>query len=246
MTKLSLVIPCYNEREGIPQLAVALKDVRRALEPVYQLELIFVDDGSTDGTRAILEQHFGALPDVCIIRHEWNRGLGVALRTGFARATGEWIATTDSDCTYDPRKLPEMIRLMELGADVVVASPYHPAGAVRNVPQYRLFLSRNLSRLYDLVLGSRVYTYTSLFRIYRTDVVRGLHFESEGFVSMAELLVGALRRGAKLAEYPMVLTIRNYGESKAAIAQLISQHIRFLGRLLLLRLSGRLRANDAR
>ena len=126
--KISLVIPCYNEEAGLPQLARALLEVRRTLEPIYQLELVFVNDGSTDSTQAEIQRYFGCgtvRPD------RGPRGqprLGAALRTGFRHATGVWIATTDSDCTYDPRELSEMIRLMELGADVVVASPYHPDG----------------------------------------------------------------------------------------------------------------------
>jgi dolichol-phosphate mannosyltransferase len=238
--KISLVIPCYNEEAGLPQLARALLEVRQALEPIYQLELVFVDDGSTDGTQAEIQRYFGALPDVQIVVHGVNRGLGAALRTGFRHATGVWIATTDSDCTYDPHGLSEMVRLMELGADVVVASPYHPDGGVHNVPGYRLVLSHNLSRLYNAVLGGHIHTYTSLFRIYRADLVRTLEVESDGFRSMAELMVGALLRGAKVVEHPTVLSLRQYGTSKAVVARMIGQHSRFLARLLGRRLTGRL------
>jgi len=237
--KISVVVPCYNESEGIPQLALALAEVRPMLEPAHRLELVFVDDGSTDDTRATLEHHFGRLPEVRIVSHPRNRGLGAALRTGFGHATGECIVTIDSDCTYNPRELPQLIRLLEKGADVVVASPYHPAGGVFNVPRYRLFLSHNLSRLYDVVLGSRIYTYTSLFRVYRAGLLRRIHFESDGFLAMAELLVGALGHGAKVVEHPTVLSLRQYGESKAALARLTRQHLRFLGRLLVRRLKGR-------
>lgn len=237
--KVSLLVPCYNERDGVPQLAAALADLRRALLPVYRLEVVFVDDGSTDGTREVLDRHFASMPDVRIVSHVQNRGLGAALRTGFAHTTGDWVATTDSDCTYNPRQLPEMIRLMELGADVVVASPYHPSGGIHNVPRYRIFLSRTLSRLYDVLIGRRLYTYTSLFRIYRGELVRDLRFEADGFVSMAEILVRTLIQDAKVVEFPIVLTLRRYGESKAAIARLTGQHLRFLARVLAWRLTGR-------
>jgi dolichol-phosphate mannosyltransferase len=237
--KVSLVVPCYNECEGIPQLAAAVDDLRATLTPAYELELVFVDDGSTDGTRAALAREFGRRDDARIIVHAANRGLGAALRTGFAAITGDVVATTDSDCTYDPRELPAMLRLLEAGADVVVASPYHPDGGVKNVPRYRLFLSHNLSRLYDAVLGHHVYTYTSLFRLYRADVLRGLTFESDGFLSMAEILVRALQRGARVVEYPTVLSVRSYGASKAAVARLVTQHARFILRLLGERLRGR-------
>jgi dolichol-phosphate mannosyltransferase len=181
---------------------------------------------------------------VTIVSHPDNRGLGAALRTGFGHATGDWIITTDSDCTYHPRHLPDMIRLMEHGADVVVASPYHPAGGVGNVPAYRIFLSRNLSRLYALVVGRHVYTYTSLCRIYRADLVRALTFNADGFLSMAEILVGTLMAGAKVVEFPTVLNLRQYGESKVAIARLMGQHLRFLTRVLGWRVARIVRGHD--
>lgn len=237
--KVSLVVPCYNECEGIPQLAAALDDLRATLTPAHELELVFVDDGSTDGTGEALTREFGRRDDARIIVHAANRGLGAALRTGFAAITGDLVATIDSDCTYDPRELPAMLRLLEAGADVVVASPYHPDGGVKNVPPYRLFLSHNLSRLYDIVLGHHIYTYTSLFRLYRADVLRGLTFESDGFLSMAEILVRALQRGARVVEYPTVLSVRNYGASKAAVARLIGQHLTFVLSLVAQRLRPR-------
>lgn len=228
MTKLSFVIPCYNEREGIPKLLVALEDTRRAIGPSYDWELIFVDDGSKDGTHDLLEEACRNNSTLRVIRHPCNRGLGAALRTGFEHATGVLVATTDSDCTYDPRELREMLKLMEQGADVVVASPYHPQGSVRNVPAYRLVLSRNLSRLYRWATGSDLYTYTSLFRLYRAEVLRIVQFKSDGFLSMAEILVQALLKGYRIVEHPTQLTVREYGESKAAILRLVRHHIRFL------------------
>lgn len=232
MTKLSFVIPCYNERDGAPKLLAALEETRRALGPSYQWELIFVDDGSVDGTSEILDAACRGSSEARVVHHPRNRGLGAALRTGFEHATGELVATTDSDCTYDPRELVQMLKLMQQGADVVVASPYHPDGGVKNVPAYRLLLSRNLSRLYRWVTGSHLYTYTSLFRVYRGEVLRAVRFQSEGFLSMAEILAEALLLGYRVVEHPMWLTVRQYGESKAAIFRLIRDHVGFLWRLL--------------
>jgi len=233
MTRLSLIVPCYNEQTGIRPLLGVLEDVRAALGRQYSLELIFVDDGSTDGTAERLDAELsGGRFDARVIRHERNRGLGAAIRTGFAQATGELMATTDSDCTYDPRHLIPMLTLMEQGADIVVGSSYHPQGAVHNVPWYRLVLSKNLSRLYSWVLGTRIYTYTSLMRLYRAEVIRSVPFDSDDFLAVAELLIRALLRGYRVAEYPMPLTVRQYGASKAVILRLIRDHLQFLWWLL--------------
>ncbi len=231
MMKFSFVIPCYNEREGIPKLFEALEDARQTLGPTYEWELVFVDDGSVDGTAKLLWEAFRGHPNVQVIRHASNRGLGAALRTGFEHATGDLIATADSDCTYEPREVGAMLRLIEQGADIVVASQYHPYGRVKNVPAYRLLLSRNLSHLYRWVLGSELYTYTGLFRLYRTEVLRTIRFKSDGFLAVAELLVEALLRGYRVVEYPTQLTVREYGQSKAVISRLVIDHLRFLWQL---------------
>jgi dolichol-phosphate mannosyltransferase len=231
--KLTFVIPCYNEQEGIPKLLRALEETRQHIGPTYDWEVVIVDDGSSDGTADVLEAAAAnAGGAISVVRHPRNRGLGAALRTGFAHATGDLIATADSDCTYDPREVVHMLRLMRPDVDIVVASPYHPKGSVHNVPAYRLLLSHNLSRLYGWVTGADLFTYTSLFRVYRARVLRNVQFESDGFLSMAQILVSALLAGYQAVEYPTQLTVREYGESKAAIAKLIRDHARYLLRLM--------------
>ena len=229
MRRVSLIIPCYNEQAGIRALLEVLEEVRAALDQAYSLELIFVDDGSTDGTAERLDAELSDRRfDARVIRHERNRGLGAAMRTGLAHATGELMATTDSDCTYDPRHLVPMLRLIDQGADIVVGSSYHPRGAVHNVPWYRLVLSKNLSRLYNWVLGTRIYTYTSLMRLYRVQVIRSVPFDSDDFLGVAELLVRALMQGYRVAEHPMPLTVRQHGASKAVVLRLVRSHLQFL------------------
>lgn len=232
MTRLSVVVPCYNERESIPQLVDRLEGVHVQLGFGYELECIFVDDGSLDGTAQQLEEACHNRLRAKIIRHMKNQGLGAALRTGFASATGELIATADSDCTYDPQELIPMLRLLEEGADVVVGSAYHPRGSVLNVPPYRLFLSRNLSRFYNLVLGTNIYTYTSLLRLSRAEVIRAVRAPSDDFLAVAQMLVEALLLGYRVAEHPMTLSARTFGRSKAVILRLMKDHALFLSWLV--------------
>src|SRR3989338_2494030 len=154
--KFSLIIPCYNEEEGIPPLAAKIAPVLTELGQKFALELIFIDDGSRDKTFELLNNYFGSRPDTKIIRHEKNCNLGAAMRTGFAAATGDIVATMDSDCTYDPRGLVAMVDLLDEKTSIVTASPYHPQGGVENVPAYRLLLSKGITLLYRLTTGIKI------------------------------------------------------------------------------------------
>src|SRR5262249_15525842 len=168
--------------------------------------------------------------------HEVNRGLGAALRTGFAAATGRVIVTTDSDATYRFSEIPALLERLSAGIDIVTASPYHPRGGVAGVPAYRLVLCPGSSLIYRLLVGGQVHTYTALFRAYRRDVIQSVSFSADGFLAVAEVLVNAIRAGYRVAEYPTTLHSRVAGVSKAKLARTIAAHVRFQIAVLLQRM----------
>ena len=231
---LSIVIPCFNESEGIAHLVSQLKDLEERLTVPH--ELIFVDDGSSDSTYQKLIHFYKARQgmDVKIIRHSQNKGIGAAVKTGLLNCQGYFVAMIDSDCTYELTYLLKMFEIIKKEkSDIIVASPYHPKGSTVNIAGYRLFLSRNLSKLYSLILKERFYTYTSIFRIYRTEAIRSVDFKSTGFLSVAEMLIKARRKGFKIIEYPATLTVRRFGNSNANILNMIKEHLFFIIRILL-------------
>lgn len=231
---VSVIVPCYNEIEALPQFIRQMPPVLAELTRRHgPTELVLVDDGSRDGTGAALREAFGADPRVSVHAHPHNMGLGAALRTGFSRSRGEVLVTTDADGTYDFAQIPSLLERLTPEVDLVTASPYHPEGAVLGVPAYRLVLSRGASLLYRGLLDPSVYTYTSMFRAYRRRVVEEVSFVSSGYLSMAELLSEALLCGFVVAEYPAVLKVRQYGQSKARVARIIRDHLRFQAGLLL-------------
>jgi dolichol-phosphate mannosyltransferase len=234
--KLTLIIPCYNESASVQQLAQQLSTVREELNRRGPFEIIFVDDGSHDDTYTQLQTAFADWPNIRIVQHGVNRGLGQALRTGFEQARGEIIVTTDSDGTYPATTIPQLLDLLTPGIDIVTASPYHPDGAVDGVPAYRLLFSKGASALYRLIVNPQLHTYTAMYRAYRRDVIQRIPTESSGFLMVTELMVGALLAGYKVAEYPTVLRVRRYGQSKARVWQITRSHLRFQGHVMLQRL----------
>jgi dolichol-phosphate mannosyltransferase len=242
---LSIIVPCYNEAGNVPKLREELLPVVVELAEDRSVEVVFVDDGSTDGTgRALidmLDNNDEGQVSFRLERHPTNQGLGAALRTGFAAASGEVLVTTDSDGTYEFSEIPGLLSYLAPGIDMVTASPYHSKGDVVGVPAYRLVLSRGSSAIYRLLVSRRIYTYTCLFRAYRRCVVEGVPFESDGFLAGTEVLVNGMLMGYKAAEYPAVLHSRAWGTSKAKIARTILAHLEFQARILLYRLGLRQR-----
>jgi dolichol-phosphate mannosyltransferase len=234
--RLAIVVPLKDEEEGVPSLVAALDAVAHDLRNIATCEFVFVDDGSVDRTAALLEEHLGGRAGARIVQHERNLGLAAAIRTGILATDAEVVASIDADLSYDPREIAHMLPLLA-DADLVTASPYHPAGSVLGVPAWRLFLSRTLSRCYRLLLHRPVHTWTSCFRLYRRSAVSQLPLDNPGFLGTAEWLVRLLRRGGCVREHPCELRTRRFGVSKMRTLRTIAGHLRLLWRVLLRRVS---------
>ncbi|HEY2846762.1 MAG TPA: glycosyltransferase, partial [Pyrinomonadaceae bacterium] len=186
---VTVVIPCYNEQEALPYLANTLRSVGSLLaDGGYSANFVFVDDRSKDATLPILEGLFGDRENVRIISHKQNWGVAAGILTGIRAAKTDIVCSMDCDCTYDPHELLRMLPQLGEGVDLVTASPYHKEGGVRNVPGWRLFLSRGASFLYRRVLRSKLDTYTSCFRVYRRSAFADMELDETGFLGVAEML----------------------------------------------------------
>lgn len=236
LTPITIGIPCYNEAEALPYLANTLRSVERTLtEAGYSPNFVFVNDSSKDSTLDLLHELFGELSNTEIISHEQNRGVAAAIMTAIKTARTEIVASMDCDCTYDPHELARMLPLLEKDTAMVTASPYHRQGAVRNVPGWRLFLSKGASALYRAVLKQKLATYTSCFRVYRRSAVADLELDESGFLGVAEMLGRIDLKGGKIVEFPAVLEVRLFGFSKMKTAATIVGHLKLLSRLAKLR-----------
>jgi dolichol-phosphate mannosyltransferase len=232
--KISLIIPAYNESEGVAQTASAVRTLLAYLRKTHEMEVLFINDGSKDNTAALLEAEFKDDADIRVISHEVNKGLGAAIRTGFQNATGDIVVTTDFDGTYPLNTIPQLLARMAVdNVDIITASPYHPNGHVEGVPAYRLLFSHGASMLYRLLVSWKIHTWTALYRAYRRPVIEQVSFESNDFLAGTELLVKALRAGYKVSEFPTTLHVRTFGQSSIKIARVTLLHLKFQARLLL-------------
>lgn len=238
VTPATIVIPCYNETQSLPYLRNTLLSMAETYRDAFTFSYVFVDDCSTDGTWVMLKALFGQDPACTLVRHDRNQGIAGTIQTGMKHARTEVVCSIDCDCTYDPHELGHMIPLLSEGVDVVTASPYHPAGGVRNVPQWRLFLSKSLSRLYRVVLHQQLHTYTSCFRVYRRETATALEIRRPGFLGIAEMIGRLDLAGFRVVEYPTTLDSRILGRSKMKVARTIVGHVGLLAHLTRLRLFG--------
>lgn len=233
---VSLVVPCYQEAESLEAFAALLPDL-----PVD--DIVFVDDGSTDGTAVRLSEIQASDPRVRVLTHAANRGVGAAMRTGLSAARGDVVVVYDADATYPPEDLDRLVAAIEAGADVATASPFVAGGDAPDVPWPRLALSRGAAGAYRHVVGPRaqgVMTFTCAFRAYRSDWLERLTFASDGFGAAGEILGAALLADARVVEVPSRLRARTEGESKMRVLPALREHLGVLWRL------GRRRARPRR
>ncbi len=226
-------VPCYDEEEAVENLARRLLPARDAIEAEtpWRLDLLLFDNGSTDRTLERLREAFAGVPRARVHHSPVNLNVGGSLRAALPLTDAEVVVQLDADCTYDPLLVRELLRALDAGADVAIASPYHPQGAVEGVPPWRLVLSHTLSRLYRLATRLELYTYTSMVRAYRRRVLEAITWQADGFLATAEIAVRAHQAGFHLVEVPAVLHVREFGQSKIRVARVARDHVLFLARL---------------
>ena len=204
---LSVVMPCYNERDTIGEI------VRRVRAVPMNLEIIIVDDGSQDGTREILAGIEG--DGVRVIHHPENRGKGAALATGFAAATGDVIVVQDADLEYDPAEFPELIAPIEKGmADVVYGSRF--GGKPQRVHMFwHKMGNRLLTFLTNILFNCTLTDMETCYKMFRREVVEGMTINSRRFDVEPEITAKILKaKKWRVYEMPISYYGRTYDEGK--------------------------------
>ncbi|UCD56001.1 MAG: glycosyltransferase family 2 protein, partial [Candidatus Hydrogenedentota bacterium] len=222
----SIISPMFNEEANIASTVESIARVMSGLGKPW--ELILVNDGSIDRTKEIAEQVCEGKANARVLSYTPNRGRGKALRTGFAEAKGRFIITIESDLSWDPSLMPEMLALLESGeTDIVLASPYAKGGGTEGVPAGRLMISRLGNMILSPVVPGNFKMVTQMFRAYRREVVDSLELESDDKEIHLEILSKALALGYRAREIPAVLRSRGAGRSKFKLSKTAASHLAF-------------------
>lgn len=208
VSRLTVVVPVYNERRSI---AAALDSLRSVEFPV-EVEVIVVDDGSDDGTRDVLSA-WEASGAVQVVRHDRNRGKGAALRTALGRATGDVFVAYDADGEYEAADLLRILRpILENRADVVFGT--RAFGSHTSYNFWYVVGNKVLTLWTNVLFNCYISDLETCFKMMRTDVLRALHPVSEGFDIEAEVTAKLLRAGYRPFEVPIAYRARTRAQGK--------------------------------
>ena len=204
---LSVVIPAYNETATVERL------LRRVREVPLNLEVIVVDDGSTDGTRELLTELEHELIDQLVF-HEKNAGKGAALRTGFRRATGDVVVVQDADLEYDPYELPILLEPILSGrADAVYGSRFL-GGPHRVLFFWHSVGNRLLTLLSNMLTDVNLTDMETCYKMVRRELLQSLPLSARRFGIEPELTARLAQAGARIYELPISYHGRSYAEGK--------------------------------
>ena len=209
MPSLSVIIPCYNERTTIRRIVDAVR-----ASGIIPLEIIVVDDDSTDGTREVLKDEIAPLVSK-IIYHDNNQGKGAALRTGFKHATHDLVIVQDADLEYDPREFPALIEpFVRNNADVVFGSRFMGGHAHRVLYFWHSVGNRFLTLASNMFSNLNLTDMECCYKMFRREVIQSIQIEENRFGFEPEITAKVARLNLRIYEVGVSYSGRTYAEGK--------------------------------
>jgi glycosyltransferase involved in cell wall biosynthesis len=209
LRKLSVIVPVFNERNTLVEIVRRMRTVE--LPDGIELEIVVVDDGSTDGTRDVLRQLGDST--VRVVTHHTNQGKGAAVRTGFAHASGDYVLIQDADLEYDPDDWPRLVNPVLRGkARVVYGSRF--TGERRNMLFLHWVGNRFLSLATNVLYNTTLSDMETCYKLIDRALLADIELRSERFDIEPEITAKLLKRGVRIYEVPISYTGREFAEGK--------------------------------
>jgi dolichol-phosphate mannosyltransferase len=215
--RVLVIIPTYNERDNIESI------IARVRESSPAVHVLVVDDGSPDGTGAIVDKLAATDAQVHVLHRTTKSGLGAAYIAGFDWGIAQGydvLVEMDADGSHAPEQLPDLLAAL-VGADLVIGSRWVPGGRTVDWPRSRQLISRSGNLYARLALGVGVHDMTGGYRAYRRELLEQIEYQSvrsEGYCFQIDLAWRALRGGFRVAEVPITFAERQIGDSKMSSA----------------------------
>ncbi len=207
--KVSIVIPCYNEKNTIEQIVEAVRNA-----PLESREIIVVDDCSQDGTQAVLKEKISQMVDQ-VIYHPVNRGKGAALRSGFAAASGDLILVQDADLEYNPDDYPVLLEpLMSGRADAVFGSRFMGGRPHRVLFFWHMAGNKFLTLLSNMFTNLNLTDMETGYKAFKASVIKSIRIEEDRFGVEPEIIAKLARTGCRIYEVGISYSGRTYAEGK--------------------------------
>jgi glycosyltransferase involved in cell wall biosynthesis len=206
---LTVVIPCFNEKDHIEEVLNRVEEVGLAQE------IIIVDDGSTDGTRDVLRNiEADCRPGVRIIYHEQNQGKGAAVVTGFKAASSEVVLIQDADFEYDPREYPQLMKPIEEGIATVVYGSRFLGGPRKAMYFLNMLANKGLTLSTNILYNAILSDMETCYKVFKVEVVKDMVIRSRRFDFEPEITAKVLKKGIRIYEVPISYNGREWNEGK--------------------------------
>ncbi len=211
MKKLSIIMPCYNEKETIRDIVKKVKSVELPLEK----EIVIIDDYSTDGTRDILKKEMENDPEIKVVYHEKNKGKGAALRTGFQNCSGDIVIIQDADLEYNPNEYPKLLQpILDGVADVVYGSRFIGEGAHRVLYFWHSVGNKFLTLVSNMFTNLNLTDMETCYKVFKKDIIDKIDIEEDRFGFEPEVTAKVAALNVRIYEVGISYYGRTYEEGK--------------------------------